>query len=302
MSEGGPLFGYAQPLDDVASVAVADLRQWADIDERTLANQYPGHVLPEHIQRELDGHDTSTAVGALRRWAAVKHHLRVWNEGLERREAASQEEAQAAAYSLLRREPVYVTLSSGREVPVTDRSISAMTEIAAHQMRVKLLDADCNALASLFERLSPRGLRQRVSRKRRRLMARVATLYERAYTAREMHRAQMYAHVFTDSGAPAGPNDPPPSWWREITTEDDAAIIGALIEAGPLRARKLGQRPEAKKQKGEPAEDWGYEGVMVAWGIRKKVEPARALDQGLGQAIAEMRLAAPPTLEEEIDG
>src|SRR5690606_11441609 len=115
---------------------------------------------------------------------------------------------------------------------------------------------------------------------------------------------QMYAHVFTESGAPAGPNDRPPAWWREITTEDDAAIIAALIEAGPLRARKLGERLERKKRrgKGEPTEDWGYEGVMVARGIRKKVEPARALDQGLGQAIAEMRLAAPPTLEEEIDG
>lgn len=291
------------PAASDAAVTLAQLSGWCETHERVLRWQHQGGALPVAWEAELASVPADTAEHAVQRLALLKHFYRLDHERREAKHAPPKpEEAQAAAYSLLRREPVYVTLASGREIAVTDRSISAMTEIAAHQMRVKLYDADCNALATLFERLSPRGLRQRVSRKRRRLMARVASLHERAYTAREMHRAQMYAHVFTDSGAPAGPNDAPPAWWREITTEDDGAIIGALIEAGTLRARRLGQRPEPKKQKGEPAEDWGYEGVMVAWGIRKKVEPARALDQGLGQAIAEMRLAAPPTLEEEIDG
>lgn len=286
------------------AVTLSQLAGWCETHERVLRWQYPEGALPVAWEAELASVPADTAQNAVQRLALLKHFYRLDHERREAKYAPPEPaEAQAAAYSLLRREPVYVTLANGREVAVTDRSISAMTEIAAHQMRVKLLDADCNALASLFERLSPRTFRQRISRKRRRLLARVASLYERAYTARELHRAQMYAHIFTESGAPAGPNDAPPAWWREITTEDDGAILAALVEAGPLRARKLGQRPEPKKkQKDKPAEDWGYEGVMVAWGIRKKIEPARALDQGLGQAIAEMRLAAPPTLEEEIDG
>lgn len=286
------------------AVTLSQLAGWCETHERVLRWQYPEGALPVAWEAELASVPADTAQNAVQRLALLKHFYRLDHEKREAKHAPPEpEEAQAAAYSLLRREPVYVTLANGREIAVTDRSLSALTEIAAHQIRVKLLDAEINALAAMFGRLSPRTIRQRLNRHRRRMLARIADLHQRAYTERERHRAQMYAHIFTDSGAPAGPTDSPPAWWREITTEDDGAILAALVEAGPLRARRLGQRPESKKgKKSEPTEDWGYEGVMVAWGIRKKVEPARALDQGLGQAIAEMRLAAPPTLAEEIDG
>lgn len=286
------------------AISLDQLRRIAEKDEAGLRADYPDG-LPDDWEADLAEHPGDTALSALYRVVVLKsfYRERARSRGGYAAEAADPSDAQAAAHALLRRTPVSVTLASGRAVEVSGRSISCMSEIAAHQLRIRHLDAELGALAAIASRLDRRQPRwTRTGRRTRRLLQRATDLYRRAYAERERHRAQLYAHIFTPSGAPAAPGETAPTWWREIAPEDDAAIMAALLEAGPLRYRRLGETPGQKGRQSERGEDWGFEGLLVSWGIRKKVEPARMLDQDLGQALAEMRLAAPPSLEEELDG
>src|SRR5690606_31229097 len=112
------------------------------------------------------------------------------------------------------------------------------------------------------------------------------------------HRERLYAHATTADGAAAKPDEPAPEWWKEATTRDDARVLAALYEAGPLRYNQMGPPPE-QRGKGPKGEDWGWSGLLASWGVRKKVDPAAMYDTDLGQVIAEMRVSAPPALVED---
>jgi hypothetical protein len=253
---------------------------------------------------ELESLAPDTTSSALRRWALLKHLYRVRDQGLRREVAPDPETAQQAVAELLRRIPVSMLLENGRTIRVTSRSFAAMIELAAHHARIRLLQVQLDEVAERYRSTldrcaSSHGRTRRVLRRR---AGKLETVHRRLYTELHGHRMRLWANAMTESGSSAGLHEDPPEWWTETTPADDARLLVALYEAGPLRYRRLGPATEREdERKKKPAEDWGYEGLLVAWGVRKKVPPAEMLDQDLAQALTEMRLSAPPSLEEELD-
>ena len=65
-----------------------------------------------------------------------------------------------------------------------------------------------------------------------------------------------------------------------------------------------GEPPQSKKkQKKQSGEEWGYADLPASWrAVRTKVPPADMLDYDLAQQMTAMRTAAPPSLDEEMEG
>jgi hypothetical protein len=268
--------------------------------ERALRWQYAGGALPADWEEELAATSTAAAPAALRRLTLLKHFIRSHQGAKQAHTAAPDPEgAKAAAAALLRREPVRVRLESGRVVRITSRSLAAMIELAAHQARLRLLDAEVTETARIYARLLDAARHDPAGRHRKRLRA-VEAVHRRLYSEQLRHRERLYAHLATPSGAAARADEPAPEWWREVTPVDDARLLMAAYEAGPLRYGRLGAAPESKDRKERTGEDWGYEGLLSSWGVRRKVAPAEMMDADLAQALTEMRLSAPPSLEEEV--
>ncbi len=265
-----------------------------------LCEQYEGSLrrahdpFPKEWDEALSSLPVETALGALKRFGQLKHYSSVLYARTEERPAVEAERAQAAARKLLQREPIRVTLANGRTIRITSRSLAAMAQIAAHQSRIRLLDAELSHIADLFH-VTTAALKHERWRRRSRLRRRarrLQELYRRLHQEIYRHRAMLYAHVSTASGAAAREGEPLPEWWDEVAPEDEAKILMALYAVGPMRYAELGPPPERKGPKSP--EDWGYEGLLASWGIRKNVDPAEMFDRDLAQIMAEIRTSAPP--------
>lgn len=257
--------------------------------------------LPPEWENRLQQISRDTPMGLLKtfKWLAIYSELH--HERRQKVREVDAVTAQDAARALLRREPVVVTLASGRRVQVTGRSYAAMLELAAHHNRIRLLALDQEALAARYEGVLQAGWRGGVRawlRSRRRARA-LERRYLRVASEIARHRERIYAHALTPSGAAARPEDPAPVWWTESTAEDDARILVALYEVGPVRANGMGDPPERRARGESKGEDWGWSGLLASWGVRTKVSAAEMYDRDLGQVLTEMRVSAPAPLEED---
>lgn len=282
------------------SLSLAELTRSCEVAEAALRRQMPDQKFEVSVEAELAALPPDTIKHALHRRVLLGHLYRVRSRKLERR--TNPEEAQEAARQLLRREPVLVELSSGDTIEITGRSISALIEISVIAKRISLIEMDRTHSALLLKELSERrkGVSWRASRRLRRRMKVIGRIQDRLYQELELHRRQLYAHLFTPHGGPAGKGEDAPRIWRKFTEADDAEFLRAVFEAGPMRYSKLGDPPRRKEKK-PTGEHFGWESALVAWGVRTKVQPAQLYDRDLGQVAAEMRLSAPPSLDEEID-
>lgn len=285
-------------------VSLEWLQRECEKQERVLRLQEEDGTLPAEDEAELTRLSMEDTTGALRRWAYLKHCWIKRSERLVRQPEAAPEEAQTAAFDLLSRAPEVITLSCGVRVPVTGRSIHAMAEIAAHEARIRSLEAEREEARKVFVATARamEGAPWRRSRQLRKRLRRIEDLWARASGEILSQWRALWAHATTPTGAPFRPGDALPVWLPLVTPEDCARLFLALMEVGPARYAKLGPPPEETGQGAHPGENFGFATLLAAWGVRIKVRPAELYDQDLGQMMAEMRASAPPPLEEELAG
>lgn len=271
--------------------------------ERILRMQYVRHgevatgrePLPADMETVLSqaplGTSTTTA---LRRWAALKHLYMVRSQRLV---AASEAGVAEETKALLRRDPVAITLSNGRQVAVTSRSYAAAYAIARHWARIQMLDAELDLVAGMFEATLVRVRRERPWRRGRwllrRRLRRLEELSRHTYLEMAAQRQAIYAHAFTETGKPATSLQEAPAWWVEIDPTDDVAILDALAQAGPGRwVRVQAAITEARRQRADGGDDepepWqtGWGSLFAAIERETNMRPAECYDRDLYQLLA----------------
>lgn len=285
-------------------------REQAALHEKTLRRQYAPtgeKPFPPEWEKALAAFDPEKSVGALRRWAYLKHLLWVRDENLSKRGDETDEAKILAAYQLITMEPVPVTLSTGRMVEVTDRSLAALVEMGRHATTIAGLFDDLERADEIIARILEKIAGDDVSRHRKRALRRrlqwVRNVKLRAMPELSLHRKAVYAHVFTESGAPAKGVDDAPVWWDEITRDDEKRIMEAASEAGSGRYEKLGPQPKPPKRKDSKTrwrylESFGLLSPLTRWGLDVPITEAPYYDRPLGQAFAFMRAGADPVMED----
>ena len=290
LRESGAQFRSSQAPDHV------DLT-WLKIQcgklERTLRNQHEDRKLEPRHEAELARLVLSDTTGALRRWAYLKHLYLVRSEGLKAPGGKADVDELLVAYQLLAREPVQVNVGT-RIVEVKERSLACLVQIGRHGVRIEWLLSRLQQAAELAGQLAEKREPRLRGRMLRVKDEQQALLYELG-----LQRQALYAHVFTESGAPATSRDEAPDWWEELTLLADALLVRAVNEVGSGRAMKLGTMPEPPRradQKGrmEHLEDFGWLSTLARWGVKMPVKEADFLTRPLGQALALFRLGADP--------
>lgn len=269
--------------------------------EKLLRRQYPpdGALAPD-AERELSTLNPSTMTGALRRWAYLKHLFTVRSEGLTKR-TESRAEIEEVARQLLRREPVWVRLGD-RRVAVTARSYAAMYEIASHAASIRAVEADlelaAEKMAAAQVKLQRAGSWTERARLRS-LMRRIADFHAAAYRELQQHRQALYAHAFTESGAPATSPEEAPEWWLEVDPAADQILLTAMVKAGHGRLKRLGPPPppRGKKTGAEPEEDFGWASLFSTIERGQRVRPAEFYNRDYFQLRMWLRASAPPPLD-----
>lgn len=273
-------------------VTLGELQTWCAREERTLRLQYPEGALPAEWERTLASRPAEALLGALRRWYTLKHYHLVRAEQLAPAHRPAEAEARATAMrKLLRREPVVLELGPHR-VHVTSRSYDAIHAMGRHAKRLRLQLADVEHLDDLLE-ATFRNLQAAASRReRRRHRARYRTLMEiqEAIVADALlQRRALYAHALTEDGAPASGPEATPAWVDQVDAAWDAALLGALQEAGPGRLAALGSAPGAGDV--ELEEDWGWEGFVADF-VAGEIDAAPLFRADLAQMVARRRARA----------
>lgn len=257
--------------------------------------------LTDRDEAELSRRPTSTTTGALKRWAYLKHLYLVRSESGGHRGAIQASgvpgsDAEEAARKLLQREPVEVDLGT-RRVQITGRSYACMLSMAQHESRIDELGADLERVQELRSDLEDE-IRDHAGRALhlRRRFKKLGKIQRLLLAEIRLHRQMLYAHAFTDDGAPASSLSEAPDWWREIDQGQDAKILMGLFQAGPGRLMQLGEPPESDS-KSEKKEDWGYKSLIASIERQQKVDPAAYFKEDLFQLIAWVRAGAPPVPE-----
>jgi hypothetical protein len=182
------------------------------------------------------------------------------------------------------RTPVQVRIA-GRVVEITSRSRAAMVRLARHEATRSLL----------ADRLTEIELRKSETRrwKARRALDQLADDIEREW---ELHTRGCLANALSPSGRAALPEEAP-DWWDEVTAEDEARILTALIDTGPARfQRATKQRAPDKKE-----EDPGFGVLLRMWEARFRVPPMSFEDQDLAQQLHAFELGHPGGDSNEVE-
>lgn len=299
--------GIQQPLSGAGadglgpvSISLEQLQAMCASEERTLRMQSPPDGdLGGEAEARLKRIDASTIVGALRRWAYIKHLYLSRMEGLSRQEDRAI--AEDAARALLRREPVRVRIGP-YHVNVTARSYSAMLEIAQHAVRARELQADIVRCEEIEDQLLVSLRATRRKRRVRRRMRWVAAIHRRLLVESLLHRRAIYAHALTPSGAPAASLEEAPPWVEEIDPAWDALLISAVHEAGPGRYMRLGEEPEPPKgAKKDERESFGWHSFFAAIERNAKIPAAQLYDRDLYQYLTWVRAGSPGAEPTELE-
>lgn len=277
------------------------VRERCEKVEKVLRLQFKPDPLPPHFQRKLSSCPADGSPEDLvERWVTLSHLLRCVRDDLRGWGSASDADVEEAARKLMRREPVEVELES-RTVRVTGRSYAAMLEMARHELRLDTLRERMTRAAEVREELAERAEaaesraeRKRLARRRRK----VVRVYRLMLQESRLHRRALYAHAFTEDGAPAESLEDAPDWWEEVGPAEHVLLLSALFRAGPGRLSELGRSPDRGDSGRDLAEDWGYKSLIASFEQEAGAEPASYFDRDLGQLIAWMR----STALEPIDG
>lgn len=278
---------------DTITLGVAE--RWCHEYERALrasfaSEENPTGRLPSEWEERLASPELSSTTlrsallryGQLCRWYGERSATRV------QKKTQAPAEAMEAAREILAREPVIVTLA-GHRVKVTSRSYAAMAEISAHELRIRSLTEDINWIARCFAVAQKQRRRSRARR--------LQELHRRLYGELLAHRRALYAHALTSHGGRAqDPASEAPTWWHELTPEDDARLLLALLEAGPARYARLGQPPPVKKET-KKGEDFGFVSLLATWEKTLKLRPAALYDEDLALTLVSIR-ASVTTLDD----
>ncbi|MEW5926216.1 MAG: hypothetical protein AB1941_01895 [Gemmatimonadota bacterium] len=280
---------------------LASLRARCATQERVLRMQYP-QGLPPEVEQELAAAPGDTFASAVDRLVCIKVALKRWTAARTRATAAESEAGELAALHLLTREPVPVPLASGRTVEITGRSVAAIVEIASHEARLAMLQAEVEETRAALVALLARRRRERPGLRRRwryrHHHRRLVERYEALHTAVARHLERMCAHVATADGAPARLEEAAPAWWREVAVEDTVALFLGCHEAGPGRAGRVPVEPD-REPKGDGPRTLLFPRLLTGWGIRIGVRPAQLLVQDFGPTWVELQTAPRYTPEEE---
>jgi hypothetical protein len=284
-----------ETLDETLTLEA--LRKRLDMHERMLRVQFRDRGgFPDEWEAALARSDrqATTMTGALSRYAHVWHLWRIENERLVK--AAESPEKRNLVRDMMAREPVRVILPS-REVECTGRSYLAMLHLARHYLRLREIDAFIRRLRLYESTLSQtiaeseeKGVRRRANVRLRRAYAAEDRLLLEAMD----HRRAIYAHAFTEDGAPADSLADAPDWWVYMTPEDDAALLMGLWKVGPERSQQLreGDIPDPDSQ-GPP--EFGWHSIIASVEKEQSVELAAYYRRDLYQLEAWMRsLPKPP--------
>lgn len=299
--EAGVRQGRAQAPE---SITYEWIRAEAERLERILRMQYAEpdepatgeEKLPPQAEAGLARHPIGeTTTTALRRWAFLKHLYLVRSERLV--QAGDSDTAKEAARALLRRDPIKVELSTGRVVHVTARSYAATYAIAQHWSRLQILDGEAEDIAekldAVHHRIRSTRPWTRARRRLQKLAERLEETHRRAYMELAAQRQAIYAHAFTESGAPAESLEQAPEWWVEVDTADDAVLLEGIARAGPGRWQEVERALEPEKRKRAHKRNEKPAAWQDGWGslfasIEREVglEPATLYDRDLYQLRA----------------
>lgn len=269
------------------SITLGVAQRWCHEYERALRASFAGEDnlegrLPAAWEGRLAGEELqpTTLRSALLRYGQLRQYY--GQRTVEKADSRPDpEEAQEAVRAILARDPV-VTVLAGRRVKVTSRSYAAMAEIAAHDLRLRLLGDDLDKVAKLY-------VQERKRSRRRARLKRLQDIHRRIYGELLAHRRALYAHALTPHGGRA--TDPAleaPEWWTELGPEDDARLFVALVEAGPARYARLGKPPPVKDG-GKKGEDFGFMSLLSLWEKTLKLRPAELYDEDLARVLVSIR-------------
>lgn len=326
MSEGR--FHHPEnPLPDdeawaaVSSFGVQDAPEELDRDwllalcerkERVLRNQYrqPDDKMPEEYdqrppwperwEERLARFPPTSTARVLRRLMYVQH---LYLRHQERRSREDKtKDARRAMREALRREPVRIQMA-GRTVEVTDRSWDALYAIASHAARVRQLTSEIEALGE-----DERELRAALEEAReagesvreiRASLQIVRDLGKGLYEELSYQRRAIYAHMFTEDGAPAESVDEAPEWWDELRPVDDLALVDAVHRTMATRWQRMGQEPDPPPRKEssvkyERLENWGFATLFSVWDKETPVDAAPTSSRPLLQQLSKRRAGRDP--------
>lgn len=277
-------------------------REQCEHHERILRLQYQDEPFPPRWEWELSKLPPDNPQTLLQRWAFLKHCYRVRSEDLQQRGGPQREEARAAMRDLLFREPVEVRVSNDRTVQVTDRSYHCLYEIARHDLRRRSLQEDLTRLEGLQDRVLEKVADEegppRLHHRRR--LQWLRGLHDQLLRELSLHRKAIYAHLMTESGAPADSLEEAPDWWDEVSPVADQMLLMAAFEAGPGRWQQTGTMPrDDRGDDWERLEDWSWLSVFASLDKETPVEAASYFDRPAYQTVARLRAGADPVPKDD---
>jgi hypothetical protein len=239
-------------------------------------------ALPERIEHELARlARADTPDAALARYEYARRELRDVDHP---RGAPAATDAALVMDLLVQRVPLNLTLTNGRVVGITSKSLAWMRRSADLWAGYVALSQAAEPVRSRA-RLSDLPLLRRVDGARHRLLRRILAL--------AIHPA---AH-------PADPGDPP-GWLDELTPEDIEAIQAALLVAGEARLAALPDPEPAAGNDGEAKSDpvRSSFGSFLARVAKQRGVPVDAvMEEDFARLIAELRATADQPSREEAD-
>lgn len=280
-------------------LTLEQLNSECEREERMLRLQYkdrdtnPDGLLPPEWEMGLKHkrRQPTSMSGALSRWSYLTHIYRVRFENLTKADPADAEEVIG---KMLRREPIRVELT-GRTVNVTGRSYNALLEMARHSLRMQEIEADAQRLAALQKAIVTKLGQGPTHRRLLSLtgrMGRLTGLHRRLMLELLLHRQALYAHAFTEDGAPAASLDEAPDWWVTVTPADDSRLLEATFSVGIRRLEQLFDSLPDQKDEGK-VRSYGWHTLLQTIAPKLRVRPAEAYDLDLFQAVAFAHASTP---------
>jgi hypothetical protein len=250
------------------------LRTKATEAERSLRLRYAARsqAVPAEIETEmarLATHDTADAL--LARYEYAKRVLR----DADAPTTAKAADTAAIMDMLVQRVPVVVTLSSGRQVGITSKSLAWMRQVADLWAARVALEAARSAVEAQG-RLSDLPTLRQATRASQALLERIVAL------------------AVDPRANPQGAGDPPP-WISEITAEDIEAIQAALLVVGEGRLAALPDPEPAAGDDGAAKQDpvkQSFGSFLARVARQRGVSTDAVLGEDFARLVAELRATA----------
>jgi hypothetical protein len=265
----------------------ASIRGMCAKRERLLRIQFEDERFSDEDEEALAGLSLDDPDQAFERYLLIVGLWHAWQRGLG---ARGSQDRDATRWMVLAREPVYVRVA-GRTVGVTSRSRAAMIRLHRHEAARSLLGEKLDLIEARIAAVDEAraggrtGWWRAIGRKRR-----LQALAARVESEWELHFRGVLANALTPDGRAALPDDAP-DWWDQVTAEDEARILVALLEAGPVRfdAAKKPAKPQSGSDKDGPIT---FSELLRMWEPKLHLPPMALDDQDLAQLLVALEEGA----------